>query len=238
MSSKNIILILVLSFCVIGSTDAQKRKKGKKKAKSAAVEAVKPALDSVAYSFGVMIGQNFKQDGIKDLDARSLAKGIRDVLNNNNLQISENEAVNLANQFRKEQKQKIAMENLEKGKAFLAANAKKDGVVTLPSGLQYKIVKEGNGPIPTAADKVKTHYHGMLIDGTVFDSSVDRGEPITFPVGGVIKGWQEALQLMPVGSKWQVYIPSDLAYGTRGAGEAIKPNATLIFDVELLNIEK
>ncbi len=237
MSSKNIILILVLSFCVVGSADAQKRKKGKKKGKPAAVAAVQ-AIDSVAYSFGIMIGQNFKQDGIEDLDARSLARGIRDVLKGKDLQISENEAVNLANQFRTEQKNKIAMKNLEEGKAFLAANAENEGVVTLPSGLQYKIVKEGNGAIPTAADKVKTHYHGMLIDGTVFDSSVERGEPITFPVGGVIKGWQEALQLMPVGSKWQVYIPSELAYGARGAGEAIKPNATLVFDVELLDIEK
>lgn len=238
MSSKNIILIFVLSFCVLGTADAQRKKKKKKGKPVAALAAANPVLDSIAYSLGVMIGQNFKSDGITDLNAKSLTKGIRDVLNGNGLQISENEAVNIATQYRMDLKEKVAKKNMEEGIAFLTANGEKDGVITLESGLQYKVVKEGKGPIPTAADKVKTHYHGMLIDGTVFDSSVERGEPIVFPVGGVIKGWQEALQLMPVGSKWQVYIPSPLAYGKRGAGEAIGPNSTLVFDVELIAIEQ
>jgi len=138
--------------------------------------------------------------------------------------------------------QKLKAEKMSKnkvaGEQFLAENKSKPGVVTLPSGLQYIILKEGTGAKPTAADKVKTHYHGTLIDGTVFDSSVERGEPISFPVGGVIKGWTEALQLMPVGSKWKLFIPSELAYGDRQAGPKIGPGSALIFDVELLDIEK
>ena len=131
----------------------------------------------------------------------------------------------------------IAQEGLEKGRAFLEENGKRPGVVTLESGLQYEILVEGKGEIPTAEDNVKVHYHGTLIDGTVFDSSVERGEPATFRTTGVIKGWVEALQLMPVGSKWKLYIPSDLAYGQRGSGKLIGPNQTLIFEVELLEIE-
>jgi len=128
--------------------------------------------------------------------------------------------------------------NREAGLKFLAENKVKPGVVTLPDGLQYEILKAGDGPKPTLNSKVKTHYHGTLIDGTVFDSSVDRGEPISFPVSGVIKGWTEALQLMPVGSKWRLFIPSELAYGDRGAGPKIGPGSTLVFDVELLAIEQ
>jgi FKBP-type peptidyl-prolyl cis-trans isomerase FklB len=126
--------------------------------------------------------------------------------------------------------------NLEAGKAFLEENKKREGVVTLPSGLQYEVINEGDGAIPKATDKVKCHYHGTLIDGTVFDSSVQRGQPAVFGVNQVIKGWVEALQLMSVGSKWRLYIPSDLAYGKQGAGGSIEPNTTLIFDVELLGI--
>ena len=132
--------------------------------------------------------------------------------------------------------QLMPVEALEAGKAFLEENKKKEGVVVLPSGLQYKILTAGNGPKPKASDTVKCHYEGRLINGQVFDSSVRRGEPAEFPVGGVIQGWVEALQLMPVGSKWQLYIPSNLAYGTHGAGQSIGPNETLIFDVELLAI--
>jgi FKBP-type peptidyl-prolyl cis-trans isomerase FklB len=136
-----------------------------------------------------------------------------------------------------EAKKAAAAENKTKGEAFLAENKKKEGVVTLPSGLQYKILKAGEGPKPTAEDSVKCNYRGTLIDGKEFDSSYKRNEPATFPVKGVIKGWTEALQLMPVGSKWQLFIPPDLAYGERGAGELIQPEATLIFEVELLSIE-
>ena len=141
----------------------------------------------------------------------------------------------LQDYFDKLQKEK-GNEALEAGKAFLEENKKKEGVVVLPSGLQYKILTAGNGPKPKASDTVKCHYEGRLINGQVFDSSVRRGEPAEFPVGGVIQGWVEALQLMPVGSKWQLYIPSNLAYGTHGAGQSIGPNETLIFDVELLAI--
>ncbi|MBT6514332.1 MAG: FKBP-type peptidyl-prolyl cis-trans isomerase [Crocinitomicaceae bacterium] len=127
---------------------------------------------------------------------------------------------------------------LQSGKDFFAENSKRKDVVTLASGLQYEIITEGNGPKPGPTDKVKTHYHGTLLNGTVFDSSVERGTPLSFPVNRVIKGWTEALQLMPVGSKWKLYIPSHLAYGERGAGAKIKPNAALIFEVELIEIEK
>lgn len=129
-------------------------------------------------------------------------------------------------------------ENLVAGQKFLEENKAKEGVVTLESGLQYQILTKGTGPLPTETDRVKCHYHGTLIDGTVFDSSVDRGEPAVFPVNGVIKGWVEALQLMPVGSKWRLFIPADLAYGERATGDVIKPNSALVFDVELLEIEK
>lgn len=131
----------------------------------------------------------------------------------------------------------LAEKNTKEGEAFLEANKKKSGVITLPSGLQYKILKEGNGAKPTATQTVKCHYRGTLIDGKEFDSSYKRGEPTEFPVGGVIKGWTEALQLMPVGSKWELYIPSTLAYGERGAGQTIGPNAVLIFEIELLSIK-
>jgi FKBP-type peptidyl-prolyl cis-trans isomerase FklB len=131
----------------------------------------------------------------------------------------------------------VGEKNVKEGETFLAANKKKEGVVTLPSGLQYKILKTGDGPKPTKDQTVKCHYRGTLIDGTEFDSSYKRGEPTEFPVGQVIKGWTEALQLMPVGSKWQLFIPSDLAYGPNGAGQMIGPNVTLIFDIELISIK-
>lgn len=140
--------------------------------------------------------------------------------------------------YLQQMKTEKAAKNKAEGEKFLADNKAKAGIVTLPSGLQYQVIKEGTGAKPTINDKVKTHYHGMLIDGTVFDSSVDRGEPISFPVSGVIKGWTEALQLMPVGSKWRLFIPADLAYGDRQAGAKIGPGSTLIFDVELLDIEQ
>ncbi|MFM2190432.1 MAG: hypothetical protein RL491_818, partial [Bacteroidota bacterium] len=140
-------------------------------------------------------------------------------------------------QKKQEESGKKLKENKDKGTAFLSENGKKSGVKTLPSGLQYSIIKEGKGPKPKETDMVKTHYHGTLIDGTVFDSSVERKEPATFPVNGVIKGWVEALQLMPVGSKWKLFIPSDLAYGDAGSPPTIGPGETLVFEVELLSIE-
>jgi len=237
MSSKNLILIFVLTFCIVGNATAQKKKKRKKrkKAKTEMVEQIQ--LDSASYSIGLMMATDLlKRQGLDELDAHSLTKAINDVLNGKSYLIDEDEAADIANKYTTEQKKMLASKNLKKGEEFLAKNAEREEVIVTDSGLQYEILTEGDGPVPTSSDKVKTHYHGTLIDGSVFDSSVERGKPISFPVMGVIKGWQEALQLMPVGSKWRVYIPSRLAYGERGAG-AIGPNSALIFDVELLGIE-
>jgi FKBP-type peptidyl-prolyl cis-trans isomerase FklB len=192
--------------------------------------------EKVSYSLGVNIATNLKQQGFEDLSMEAFSEAFQDVFNNSALQIDLATGGQILNDyFQKIQERKFS-KNIEEGKNFLQANSTKEGVVTLPSGLQYKILKEGNGPKPKESDQVTTHYHGTLIDGTVFDSSVQRGQPATFPVNGVIKGWVEALQLMPTGSKWQLYVPSDLAYGTRGASELIGPNTTLIFDVELISI--
>lgn len=200
--------------------------------------------DSVSYGIGLLVAQNFKSQGM-DLNPDFLNKAINDVLKGGTPLISDMVAQQTANRYMmKVQEQKMAEQakqfepNKLAGEKFLAENAKKEGVVTLPSGLQYQILKAGDGPKPTANDKVKTHYHGTLIDGTVFDSSVQRGEPITFPVTGVIQGWVEALQLMPVGSKWKLFVPESLAYGIRGSGPTIKPYSALVFEVELLSIEK
>lgn len=195
-------------------------------------------MDSVSYSLGVLVGQNLKNQGFNKLDAASLTAGLQDAIGGKNLAISAEDAGHIVN----DHLQKAAMEQagpaMEEGKKFLAENAKKPGVVTLPSGLQYMVIKEGTGPKPSLNDKVTTHYVGTLINGEEFDSSVRRGEPATFPVSGVIKGWTEALQLMNVGSKWKLFVPYNLAYGERGAGGQIKPYTTLIFEVELLEIAK
>jgi len=193
-------------------------------------------MDKISYALGLSIGNNFLTSGIDKLDVATFAKGVEDVLNNNQPEMSYDEAKNIINEyFTKLQEGKLE-NNLKAGKEFLEINKKRPGVVTLPSGLQYEIIKEGNGPIPKATDQVKCHYHGTLINGTVFDSSVQRGTPATFGVNQVIQGWVEALQLMPVGSKWKLFIPSDLAYGTSGAGQTIEPNSTLVFEVEVLDI--
>jgi len=192
----------------------------------------------VAYAIGMDIARNLSSSGIENLDANALAQGVDQMMNGSELLLGEAEAQEvIQNYFSALQEKKFAG-NIEAGKAFLAENKTKEGVVELPSGLQYQIITEGTGEKPGINDVVKTHYHGTLLDGTVFDSSVDRGEPISFPVSGVIAGWTEALQLMPVGSKWKLFIPSELAYGERGAGAQIGPHATLIFEVELLEVEK
>ncbi len=193
-------------------------------------------LDKVSYSLGLSIASNLISSGVKTINAEAFNDAMNTVFSGQMPEIMPDEANNiLQDYFDKLQKEK-GNEALEAGKAFLEENKKKEGVVVLPSGLQYKILTAGNGPKPKASDTVKCHYEGRLINGQVFDSSVRRGEPAEFPVGGVIQGWVEALQLMPVGSKWQLYIPSNLAYGTHGAGQSIGPNETLIFDVELLAI--
>jgi FKBP-type peptidyl-prolyl cis-trans isomerase FklB len=192
--------------------------------------------DIVSYSLGVNIATSLKNQGFDELNLDALVAALNDVFNNHPLQIDEAKGGQILNAYFQGMQERKHAKNIEEGAAFLKANSAKADVITLPSGLQYKILVEGNGPKPKATDKVTTHYHGTLINGTVFDSSVERGQPATFPVNGVIAGWIEALQLMPTGSKWQLYVPSNLAYGTRGASELIGPNTTLIFDVELISI--
>lgn len=198
---------------------------------------IESQLDSVSYAMGVSIGANLLQSKVDSLNVPAFSDGLKDALAKGDLKISEEEAQGVINNYFQGLSKKQAEGNVNKGKAFLEANKSKEGVQVTASGLQYKVVKEGDGAKPTLEDVVTTHYHGTLIDGTVFDSSVDRGEPASFPLNGVIPAWQEGLQLMSVGSKYILYVPSDLAYGERGAGGMIGPNETLIFEVELLGIE-
>jgi FKBP-type peptidyl-prolyl cis-trans isomerase FklB len=203
---------------------------------------LKTQKDKASYAIGLNIGKSMHKDSV-DVDTTILLRGLRDGLAGAKPLLTDDEAratmVALQADLRKKQEEKMAVQgeaNKKEGDAFLAENKTKDGVVTLPSGLQYKILTEGTGPKPTASDTVVCNYKGTLIDSTEFDSSYKRGQPATFPVSGVIKGWTEALQLMPVGSKWQLFIPADLAYGPSGKG-GIGPNATLIFEVELMSIQ-
>lgn len=194
-------------------------------------------IDKVSYSLGVNVAENIKQQGLDQINSSAFAKAVEDVYTGGSTQINGVEAQQILQSFFQKQQAAQHSGNKDAGEKFLAENATKEGVVVLPSGLQYKVLKEGTGEKPTASSTVKTHYHGTLIDGTVFDSSVDRGQPISFPVNGVIAGWTEALQLMPVGSKWKLFIPYNLAYGERGAGGKIGPFSALVFEVELLGIE-
>ncbi len=193
-------------------------------------------MNKISYALGLSIGNNFKSAGINKLDMDAFREAVDSVMNGTEPTMSYDEAKEILNEyFTKLQTEKFEI-NKKAGEEFLAINKNKPGVVTLPSGLQYQILKKGEGKIPTATDQVTCHYHGTLIDGTVFDSSVERGQPATFGVNQVIPGWVEALQLMPVGSKWKLFIPYNLAYGERGAGEAIEPYSALIFEVEILDI--
>jgi FKBP-type peptidyl-prolyl cis-trans isomerase FklB len=209
------------------------------------VTALTTTKQKASYAIGMNWGTGLHRQGI-DVDSAALIQGMKDALAGGKTLLTEDEAraalMQLQKEIQEKQQAKAAAEgetNKKEGDAFLAANKTKEGVVTLPSGLQYKILKEGNGPKPTASDSVVCNYKGTLINGTEFDSSYKRGEPATFPVTGVIKGWTEALQLMPVGSKWQLFIPPDLAYGPRGTpGGPIGPNATLVFEVELISIKE
>lgn len=196
-----------------------------------------------SYAIGLNIGKNMQKDGV-EIDSAAMLRGIKDAVAGGKVLMTDEEIKTtltaLAGDLKKKQELKIAAEssaNKTAGDAFLAANKAKPGVVALPSGLQYKILKQGDGPKPTTADQVTCNYKGTLLNGKEFDSSYKRGEPATFPVGQVIKGWTEALQLMPVGSKWELYIPADLAYGSKQAGPDITPGSTLVFEVELLSIK-
>ena len=199
--------------------------------------------DKASYAIGLNVGKNLHRDSV-DVDPKIVLQGLEDALAGGKTLLTDDEAkaalMTLQEDVRQKQEEKrqaLIQTNKEQGDAFLAANGKKEGVVTLPSGLQYKILTAGSGPKPTASDSVVCNYRGTLLDNTEFDSSYKRGQPATFAVSQVIKGWTEALQLMPVGSKWQLFIPADLAYGERGQGSVIGPNATLIFEVELLSIQ-
>ena len=200
-------------------------------------------MDKLSYALGLGIGQQLAQMGTDGISAEDFAAAIKDVLEGNELKVSHREAQTIVQDYFQKQEKKIQAQRAEAGKAhkeagekYLAENAKKDGVITLPSGLQYQVLKEGNGKKPTAKDTVMCHYEGFLIDGTVFDSSVQRGEPATFPLQQVIAGWTEGLQLMQEGAKYRFFIPYRLGYGEGGAGSSIPPFAALIFDVELIQV--
>lgn len=200
-------------------------------------------MDKLSYALGLGIGQQLANMGDKDLNVDDFGQAIRDVLAGSELKVSHREAQQIVQSYFQQQEEKMQAERAEQGKAhkeagekYLAENAKKQGVVTLPSGLQYQVLKEGNGKKPSAKDSVKCHYEGFLIDGTVFDSSVQRGEPAVFGLQQVIAGWTEGLQLMQEGAKYRFFIPYRLAYGEGGAGQSIPPYAALIFDVELLEV--
>jgi len=226
---KKLIAIAIVLSLFVGTAMTQKK------------ETPKTTKEKVSYSIGINLGKDMKMR-MKELDINQafLLEGIKDALNGSTTAMSEKEMETTLAAFQKEmmaKMQAIAEKNKKDGETFLAANKKKDGVITLPSGLQYKILKTGSGPKPTASQTVTCNYRGTFIDGKEFDNSTRYGKPAEFPVGKVIPGWVEALQLMPVGSKWQLFIPSDLAYGPNGQGQMIGPNATLIFDIELLSIK-
>lgn len=194
-------------------------------------------MDKISYALGMNLAQNLKQTGIESINFSEFAKGLEAAFDGKATEMTAAEANEVLQTYFGELQAKKHESTIKAGQEFLKANASNEGVVTLPSGLQYQVITEGKGAKPSAADQVECHYHGTLIDGTVFDSSVERGTPATFPVGGVIQGWVEALQLMAVGSKWKLFIPSHLAYGERGAGQQIGPHTTLVFEVELLAIK-
>jgi FKBP-type peptidyl-prolyl cis-trans isomerase len=213
------------------------------KPRTPSVLTLKTQKDKVSYALGMNLGTNLHKETV-EVDPAIVLRGLKDALASGKMLLTEDEARAVLTQLQTEvrgkqqEKMKVAGEmNKKESVEFLAANKAKDGVVTLPSGLQYKILTAGTGPKPTASDTVVCNYRGTLISGTEFDSSYKRGQPASFPVNGVIKGWTEALQLMPVGSKWQLFVPSELGYGDRGAGADIGPGATLIFEVELLSIQ-
>jgi FKBP-type peptidyl-prolyl cis-trans isomerase FklB len=226
------VMVAVIFVLAAGSAEAQEK------------PVLKDQKEKISYIIGMDIGGNFKKQSI-DVDPDILVRGIKDGLSGAKPLLSEQEAQEVMAAFEKEMRgrqeaaQNAAGEkNKKEGEVFLAENKKKEGVKTLPSGLQYKVIKPGTGKKPAATDTVTTHYKGTLLDGTEFDSSYKRGKPATFPVNGVIPGWTEALQLMEEGAKWQLFIPSNLAYAERGAGRVIGPHATLIFEVELISIQE
>ncbi len=211
---------------------------GQNKKPGAAASALKTSTDSFSYALGVSMAQFYKKQGVKNINTAQLTKAVTEVMKGSKTALNEEQCNNVLQTYFMKMRDENSAATKKESQKFLDENKKKAGVVTTASGLQYQVIKEGNGPKPAATDKVKVHYHGTTITGEVFDSSVDRGEPVTFPLGNVIPGWIEGLQLMSVGSKYRFVIPSNLGYGDNGAGEKIKPGAALVFEVELLGIEK
>lgn len=194
-------------------------------------------MDKVSYSLGLSLGNNLASSGIRDLTVADFVRGLTCVLEDAEPEITYEEAEEVLKTYFTKQQQERFHDNKAAGQTYLEENGAREGVVTLPSGVQYEVLVEGKGPKPSSSDTVKCHYEGTRIDGQIFDSSVRRGEPATFPVNGVIQGWQEVLPMMPVGSKWRVVIPEEHAYGSHGAGQLIEPYMALIFEIELLGIE-
>lgn len=195
-------------------------------------------MEKLSYALGMVIGHNLKNMSVNEINAADFAAAVSDVLAGNTTKIDDAEAQQIVNTFLQKQQEEMGKAVREDGERFLAENAKKEGVTVLPSGLQYTVIKEGNGAKPIATDRVKCHYEGTLPNGTIFDSSYKRGEPAVFPLNGVIAGWTEGVQLMNEGAKYRFFIPYHLAYGERGAGQAIPPYAALVFDVELIEVVK
>lgn len=195
-------------------------------------------MEKLSYALGMVIGHNLKNMSVNEINAADFAAAVSDVLAGNTTKIDDAEAQQIVNTFLQKQQEEMGKAVREDGERFLAENAKKEGVTVLPSGLQYTVIKEGNGAKPLATDRVKCHYEGTLPNGTIFDSSYKRGEPAVFPLNGVIAGWTEGVQLMNEGAKYRFFIPYHLAYGERGVGQAIPPYAALVFDVELIEVVK
>lgn len=229
--------IFIICLFPLSVSFGQSKKQETKTKSPAKQEAAMTSTDSLSYSIGVQVAEYYKTMGVEKLNTDYVVKAFQDVLNNKPLIISEDECnMNIQQKLQQFLANKVSAVK-EESKKFLEENKKRPGVVTLPDGMQYEIITKGTGPVPTAKDTVSANYIGTLIDGKEFDNSYKRGEPLTIPVSGVIRGWTEALQMMPVGSKWKLFIPSDLAYGDRGAGGgAIPGGAALIFEIELLNI--
>jgi FKBP-type peptidyl-prolyl cis-trans isomerase FklB len=219
---RNIITILLISQLISSSLEAQK---------------FNSATDSLSYSLGVLVGNNLKTGGFSDIDLAIFQKGLNSAMKGEKSLIATEKCQEIVQAYAKEKESKMGSSNRTAGEEYLAKNKLRPEVTTLPDGLQYEILKAADGPKPKATDKVLVHYHGTLVDGTIFDSSVERGEPIEFPVNQVIPGWTEVLQLMSVGAKWKVYIPYQLAYGERSPGGNIQPYSALIFEIELLQIK-
>jgi FKBP-type peptidyl-prolyl cis-trans isomerase FklB len=236
---KNLILSVGLCVCSIAVfAQAKKPATPAKKPVPAAPQVVmKNAMDSFSYAMGLSIASFYKEQGVQNINNNLVLKALNDIKAGKPL-MDDVQANKCMVDYVQDMRGEKAAGNKKAGESFLAQNKNQPGVIALPSGLQYQVIKESTGVKPALTDKVKVHYTGSLLDGTVFDSSVQRGEPLEINVNGVIAGWIEALQLMPVGSKWKLFIPSHLAYGDNGAGPAIKPGSTLIFEVELLDIVK